>query len=96
MGNEFDSPSMQPCTSSSLSSKRAVKLCQLFYNRSFCCHDKDARYNQECARAATNDLGPARDRRHYKHFSLINEIKVVYLTGSFLIVHIEVRYSPLY
>ena len=33
---------------------------------------------------------------HYKHFSLINEIKVVYLTGSFLIVYIEVRYSPLY
>ena len=31
-----------------------------------------------------------------EHFSLINEIKVVYLTGSFLIVYIEVRYSPLY
>ena len=29
-------------------------------------------------------------------FSLINEIKVVYLTGSFLIVYIEDRYSPLY
>ena len=30
------------------------------------------------------------------NFSLINEIKIVYLAGSFLIVHIEVRYSPLY
>ena len=44
---------------------------------------------------STNDLGPVHDRRCYKHFSLINEIKVVYLTSSFLIVHIEVRYSPL-
>ena len=45
---------------------------------------------------STYDLGPVHYRQCYKHFSLINEIKVVYLTGSFLIVHIEVRYLPLY
>ena len=83
MGNEFDSQSMQPC----MSSKRAVKLHH--------CHDKDARRNLEGARAATNNLEPARDRRRYEQFSLINEIKIVYLMSSFLIAsaYIEVRYS---
>ena len=27
---------------------------------------------------------------------IVKQVKVVYLTGSFLIVHIEVRYFPLY
>ena len=44
--------------------------------------------------AATNELGPARDNFGHGHLSLINNIKDIYLTGSFLIAHMKVRYSP--
>ena len=79
----------------SLSSKQAVKLRRLFPARtSFAAMIKlHAVIQSTCS---TNDLGAVHYRQCYKHFSLINEIKVVYLTDSFLIVHIEVRYSPLY
>ena len=45
---------------------------------------------------ATNELGPARlsDNFGHGHLSLINNIKAIYLTGSFLIVCMKVRYSP--
>ena len=43
---------------------------------------------------ATNELGPARDNCGHGHLSLINNIKAFYLTGSFLIARMKVRYSP--
>ena len=42
----------------------------------------------------TNELGPAHDNYGHGHLSLINNIKVIYLTGSFLIARMKVRYSP--
>ena len=55
---------------------------------------RDVRRQQQVSRAATNELGPARDNCGHGHLSLINNIKAIYLTGSFLIVRMKVRYSP--
>ena len=54
----------------------------------------NARCQQQVARTPTNELGPARDNCGHGHLSLINNIKVIYSTSPFLIVHMEVRYSP--
>ena len=53
----------------------------------------DARHQQQVARAATNELGPACDNCGHGHLSLINNIKAIYLTGSFLITRMKVRYK---
>ena len=48
---------------------------------------------KQVARTATNELGPARDNCGHGYLSLINKIKAIYLTGSFLIARMKVRYS---
>ena len=60
------------------------------------CHDRDARRQQQVSRATTNELRPARDSCEHGHLSLMNRIKAVYLTRSFLIAYMRVRYSLLH
>ena len=55
---------------------------------------QSAASQQQVARAATNELRSVRDNCGHGHLSLINNIKAIYLTGSFLIVCMKVRYSP--
>ena len=56
----------------------------------------DARRQQQVSRATTNELRPARDSCEHGHLSLMNRIKAVYLTRSFLIAYMRVRYSLLH
>ena len=59
-------------------------------------HDRDARRQQQVSRATTNESRPARDSCEHGHLSLMNRIKAVYLTRSFLIAYMRVRYSLLH